>query len=111
MQSQARRQRRQYELWLKKNNPVAYREWKSNSIQRGREMHQQFTDSIMDRMNENLEVQQAKLIERLEAEGKTKEEIDIAVSEWVSRLKIWGSDETPKRYREIVKERKERESA
>lgn len=43
--SQSRRQRRAYEKFLKKTNPQAYKEWKEDSINRGKQIHQEHIDS------------------------------------------------------------------
>ncbi len=100
--SNARKQRRSYELWLKKNNPVAYREWKINSLERGKSIHQQNVDAINKSLEENYEAQQGRIIERMKTEGKSQEEIDRHISIWVSTLKVWGSDEKPLRWKDAV---------
>jgi hypothetical protein len=105
MTSQARKERRKYERWLKKYDMKAYQEYKSGVMARGKQMHQEFTESIENRLNEDLEHRQANLIESLEAKGLSRQEIDEQVEEWVARLKIWRSDEKPKRLREIRRER------
>lgn len=46
MSSQSRKQRRAYEKFLKKTNPQAYKEWKSDSINRGNQIHQEHLDNI-----------------------------------------------------------------
>ena len=38
-------------------------------------------------------------------EGKSKEEIDEYINDWVKTLKIWGSGERPMRRREIIREK------
>lgn len=46
MSSQSRKQRRAYEKFLKKTNPQAYKEWKADSINRGKQLHQEHLDNI-----------------------------------------------------------------
>jgi hypothetical protein len=46
MSSQPRKQRRAYEKFLKKHDPKAYKEWKSKSAERGKEIHREHLDNI-----------------------------------------------------------------
>lgn len=59
MSSQSRKQRRAYEKFLKKTNPEAYVEWKSESINRGKQIHQEHLDNIamdVDKINQDSEI-------------------------------------------------------
>jgi len=47
MSSQSRKQRRSYEKFLKKNDPKGYKEWKSNSIERGKDIHREYLDNVL----------------------------------------------------------------
>lgn len=47
MSSQARKQRRMYERYLKKANPTAYKQYKSQSAQRGKEIHQEHLNNVL----------------------------------------------------------------
>lgn len=100
--SSARKQRRSYELWLKKNNPTEYREWKSESIKRGKSIHQQTIESANKALEEKYEAQQGKIIEKMKSEGKSQEEIDRHISIWISTLKIWGSDEKTLKWKDAI---------
>lgn len=91
--SQSRSQRRAYELWLKKNNPAAYKQWKSQSFQRGKTLSTEFEEKVRETETARLEKIQAELINKLSEEGKTQEEIDRHVNVWAMTLKPWGSDE------------------
>jgi len=102
--STARKQRRSYELWLKKTNPIAYREWKSESLKRGKFIHEQNVEAVNKSLEEQYEAHQGKIIERLKSEGKSQEEIDRHISIWVSTLKVWGSDERPMSWTEAEKQ-------
>ena len=103
-QSTAKRQRRAYELWLKKTNPVAYKEWKSHSRERGIQLQNAQSESVRKMEEEHLEKIQTDMIVKMKAEGKTDAEIDQHIAIWVKTLKIWGSNERPMRFRDAVKE-------
>lgn len=103
-QSTAKRQRRAYELWLKKTNPAAYKEWKSQSIQRGIQLQNAQSESVRKMEEEHLEKIQTDMIVKMKAEGKTDAEIDQHIAIWVKTLKIWGSNERPMRFRDAMKE-------
>ena len=103
-QSTAKRQRRAYELWLKKTNPTAYKEWKSQSVQRGKQLHEAQTEAVRKAEEERLEKIQTDMIVSMKAEGKSDAEIDKHVAIWVKTLKLWGSNDRPMRYREAVRE-------
>lgn len=102
--SQARKQRRSYELWLKKNNPQAYKEWKSQSTERGKMLSEQQEEKIREAESTRLEAIQADMINRLESEGKTKEEIDREISIWALTIKPWGSTENKLTRKEAEKQ-------
>lgn len=102
--SNDRKQRRSYEKWLKKTNPQSYREWKSDSVKRGKQIHQQQIESINKSIEESYEKQQSLITERLKNEGKTQEEIDRYINIWVATLKIWGSDEKPLSWKDAEKQ-------
>lgn len=102
--SQPRRQRRAYELWLKKNNPQAYKEWKSNSVARGRQIHEQNVEAQRNAEAENLEKMQTSIIVRMREEGKSDAEIDRYVGIWVKTLKLWASEEKPLTWKEATRE-------
>jgi len=102
--SQSRRQRRAYELWLKKNNPAAYKQWKSQSFQRGKSLSNEFEEKVRENETTRLEKIQAELINKLSEEGKTQEEIDRHVNVWAMTLKPWGSDEKRLNLKDAEKE-------
>lgn len=102
--SQARKQRRAYELWLKKTNPTAYKEWKSQSTERGKSLMEQQEEKVREVETAKLEKAQAELINRLESEGKTKEEIDRHVSIWALTIKPWGTSEKRISWKEAEKQ-------
>jgi hypothetical protein len=104
MSSESRKQRRAYEKFLKKTNPGAYKMWKSESIKRGQEIHESNVESVRKSEESYYEAQQTKLISQLREEGKTNEEIDSFVAKWVQTIKVWGSNEKPKRWRELNRE-------
>jgi hypothetical protein len=104
-QSQTRAQRRAYESFLKKTNPVAYQGWKSEAIQRGKEIHEANAEAVRKAEEEHYEKIQTSIVEKMRESGKTNEEIDEYVSEWIQTIKVWGSDERPKRLREIRREK------
>jgi hypothetical protein len=106
MNSQARQQRRAYEKWLKKTDPVRYRTWKAEAPARGKQIHADNVEKIRQAESEMYEARQTKIIENLRNEGFSDSEIDEHVEDWVKTIKVWGSSERPKRMREIKKERK-----
>lgn len=102
--SQSRAQRRNYERFLKKSNPTAYKEWKSASVERSKKYVEEQNESVESQQTEYFEAKQNKLIQDLREQGKTQEEIDKHVSIWVKTLKVWGSDERPLTWKEAEKE-------
>jgi hypothetical protein len=104
-QSQARAQRRAYESFLKKTNPIAYQGWKTEAIQRGKEIHEANTETVRKAEEEHYEKIQTSIVEAMRESGKTNEEIDAYIADWVQTIKVWGSNERPKRMREIKREK------
>ncbi len=102
--SKSRSQRRNYEKFLKKTNPTAYKEWKDHSIERGKRYVEEQTRLVEDKQTEALEGVQNKIIQDLKNEGKSQEEIDRHVNIWIKTLKPWGSNEKPLSWSEAVKE-------
>ena len=102
--SQSRSQRRNYEKFLKKTNPTAYKEWKSNSIERGKSYESNHIELVENQQTESFESMQNKLINDLRESGKSQEEIDRHIAIWVKTIKIWGSNEKPLSWNEAVKE-------
>jgi hypothetical protein len=103
-QSQAKRQRRQYELWLKKNNPAAYREWKSKAAERGASIHASNVEAVRNAETERLEKTQTDIIVRMKSEGRTDAEIDRYIGIWVKTLSLWASDEPKMSWKEATRE-------
>jgi uncharacterized membrane protein YebE (DUF533 family) len=104
-QSQSRAQRRAYEAFLKKTNPAAYKQWKSESIERGNQIHESNAEAVRKAEETHYENLQTSLIASMRADGKTDAEIDEYIAEWVQTIKLWGVNESPKRLREIRKEK------
>jgi len=67
--SQARSQRRSYELWLKRTNPTAYKEWKSQSHARGKQIFEQNVEAVRTAEAERLENLQTEKIVAMKADG------------------------------------------
>jgi hypothetical protein len=103
MDSQPRKQRRAYELWLKKNDPAKYREWKADSQTRGRQIHAENVEKVRQSESEYYENLQTKMINDMRNDGFSDSEIDEHVEDWTKRIKVWGSEERPMRNREIRK--------
>ena len=105
--SQARKQRRSYELWLKKNNIAAYKEWKANSHLRGKQLMDNQTTAVRNKEEESLEALQTKIISDMRNNGKTEEEINKYIAIWVKTLRLWGSDEQALTWKEAEREYEE----
>jgi hypothetical protein len=103
--SQARKQRRLYEAFLKKFHPAQYREYKAGVIERGKKIHASNVEEIRKAEEARYEAIQTRLIQDMRNEGKSNEEIDEYINDWVQTIKVWGSDERPKRWREIRREK------
>ena len=104
-QSQARKQRRLYEAYLKKFHPAQYKEWKSGVIARGKKIHEANVEAANKVQEEYYENLQTKIVQDLRAQGKTNDEIDAYINDWAQTIKVWGSGERPKRWREIRREK------
>lgn len=105
--SQARSQRRSYELWLKENNISAYKEWKSNRHLRAKQLTESQSESIRNQEESRLESLQTRIITDMRNKGKTEEEITRYVAIWVKTLHLWGSDEQPLSWKEAEREYEE----
>jgi hypothetical protein len=105
--SQARKQRRSYELWLKKNNIAAYKEWKANRHVRAKSLMDSQTEAVRKTEEETLEAMQTKIISQMKNDGKSNEEIDRYIGIWVKTLKLWATDEQPLSWKEAVAEYEE----
>lgn len=105
--SQARAQRRSYELWLKKNNLAAYKEWKANRHVRAKQLMDNQTTAVRNQEEEKLESLQTKIISDMRSKGKSDEEINKYIAIWVKTLRLWGSDEQPLTWKEAEKEYEE----
>ena len=103
MASQSRRQRRAYELWLKKVDPAQYREWKKDSLMRGKATHEENEEQVRKAEEAFYEALQTKMIESLRVEGRSNEEIDSFIEDWAQTIKVWGSHEKPLRMHDIKK--------
>lgn len=104
-QSQARAQRRAYEKFLKKTNPEAYKQWKSEAIERGRQIHESNVEAVRKSEEEHYEKIQTQMIEAMREQGFDNTQIDEKIAEWVQTIKVWGAGERPKRLREIRREK------
>jgi len=105
--SQARKQRRSYELWLKVNNIDAYKEWKANRHTRSKQLIETQTTAVRNKEEETLEARQTKIISDMKDKGKTEEEINKYIAIWVKTLHLWGSDEQPLTWKEAEREYEE----
>jgi hypothetical protein len=105
MNSQSRQQRRAYEKWLKKTDPIKYKEWKSESHERGKKIHSENVERIRQHESDVYEGHQTRIIESLRNEGFSDSEIDEQVEDWTKTIKVWGSSERPMRRREIQREK------
>lgn len=91
MNSQHRKQRRAYELWLKKNDPIKYREWKSESQSRGRQIHTENVEKVRQTESECYENLQTNMIVDMRRNGLSDMEIDERIENWTKTIKVWGS--------------------
>jgi hypothetical protein len=91
-------------MWLKKNNIEAYKEWKSQSVIRGKQIHEQNVEAVRNSEAENLEKIQTDIIVKMRGEGRTDEEIDRYIGIWAKSLKLWGSDEKKLNWKEATRE-------
>jgi hypothetical protein len=103
--SQARKQRRLYEAYLKKFHPAQYREYKAGVIARGKQIHEQHVEATRKNEEAYYEAIQTKMIQQMREEGISNDAIDEYINDWVQTIKVWGSNERPKRWREIRREK------
>lgn len=103
-QSQARKQRRSYELWLKKNNPVEYRAWKSINQLRGKKIHEENCEIVRNKEAESLEKRQAQMIVDMKKKGMSDSEINRHIEIWVKTLRLWASEEKGLKWKEAENE-------
>ena len=103
-QSASRRQRRQYEKYLKKTNPSVYRQWKSQSQERGQKLFNEHKENTLKEQETYLENLQTQVITSLKLAGKSDSEIDRYVEIWVKTIKLWGQPESGMRWHDAVKE-------
>jgi len=103
--SQARKQRRLYEAYLKKFQPAQYKEYKAGVIARGKMIHESNVEAVRKAEEARFEAIQTNMIQQMREEGKSNDEIDAYINDWVQTIKVWGSDERPKRWREIRREK------
>lgn len=103
--SQARKQRRLYESYIKKFHPTQHAEYKKNSIERGKKIHESNVESRIKAEEALFEARQTKMIQKMRDEGKTNEEIDSFIEDWVRTIKVWGSAEKPINWRKIRSEK------
>jgi uncharacterized membrane protein YebE (DUF533 family) len=84
--SESRKQRREYEKWLKKSDPKAYKAWKAEKIERGNAFHQSHVETQRILQSERLEAKQKEIIQSLRAAGKTDAQIDEFIESWVEGI-------------------------
>lgn len=84
--SESRKQRREYERYLKATDPKAYKEWKSAKVERGNAFHQSHIETQRILQSERLEAKQKDIIQSMRAAGKTDAEIDAFIEEWVEGI-------------------------
>jgi hypothetical protein len=104
-QSAARQQRRLYEKFLKKFHPTQFAEYKSGVMERGAKIHQDNVNAVTKAEEAHYEEMQNQIIQRMRSEGKSNEEIDSYIEDWVKTIKVWGSNSRPMRRREINREK------
>jgi len=104
-QSAARQQRRLYEKFLKKFHPAQFAEYKAGVLERGKRIHQENVEAVSKAEETHYEEIQNRMILEMRAQGKTNEEIDSYIEDWVKTIKVWGSDSRPMRQREIRREK------
>jgi hypothetical protein len=102
--SPSRAQRRLYEKYLKQLHPSQYKEWKSDALKRGEELQSQFIESTNKDLESQFENMQSKIIHTQKEAGKSQEEIDQYVEDWLSSTKIWREDAS-KKYTDLSRER------
>jgi hypothetical protein len=102
--SMSRRQRRNYENWLKKNQPIEYAKWKAGSLERGKTLQENHTNAILEKQDAYYQDRQANMIIELQSKGLSQEEIDRQVSIWTLTIKPWGTTEKALTLKEATKQ-------
>ena len=102
--SQARKQRRSYELWLKKNNIEEYKKWKATNQLRGRTIHNENVELVQKAEAERLEKLQTKMIQDMRKRGMNDTEINRHIEIWVKTISLWGVHEKPLSWKEAERE-------
>jgi hypothetical protein len=105
MASQARRQRRAYEIYLKKTDFPKYREWKDKVKERGRALFFSNREAVEKKEEEFYENMQTQLIQTLRDKGVEDSAIDQYIEDWVQTLKVWGSNEKPLKWKEVQRQK------
>lgn len=101
--STSRRQRRNYENWLKKYNPVEYKKWKSSSLERGKTLHENHTNSVNEKQESHYQNIQANMVIALQEKGLTEKEIEREIAIWTMTLKPWNTTEKALTLKEATK--------
>lgn len=101
--SQSRSQRRAYEKFLKKTDPAKYAEYKSGVIERGEKLNHANATMVAESEETYYEEKQTQIIQSMKAEGKSSEEIDAYIEDWVQTIKVWGSTSKPLKLSELKK--------
>ena len=83
-----RGQRRAYERALKKSDPEAYRKWKAEALERGKQVHQAHIERVRIVRDEFYEGKQRDIIRSMREAGKTDEEIDAFIAQWIEGIKV-----------------------
>lgn len=91
--SQSRRERRNYERFLKKVNPQAYKQWKEATPERSKSLIAEQNEKVEAQQTEYFEAQQNRIINQLKDQGKSQIEIDRHIDIWARTVKVWGSNE------------------
>ncbi len=101
--SMSRRQRRNYENWLKKYNPTAYKEWKSSSLERGNSLHENHVNSVTESQESHYQNIQANKIIALQEKGLSEKEIEREIAIWTMTLKPWNTTDKALTLKEATK--------
>ncbi len=83
----SRAQRRAYEQALKKSDPAAYRRWKAENHTRGAELHKAHIENVRIVQSDYYEKKQTDIIKSMREAGRTDEEIDAYLEEWIEGIK------------------------
>lgn len=82
-----RKQRREYEIWLKKNEPAKYAEYKAEAKSRGQKVHQAHVENLRAKQDAFYEQKQKDIIASMRTAGRTDAEIDEYVAKWIEGIK------------------------